>query len=395
MAIHNFKRHIKGILQIGSNIGTPETIIGYVLPFLFSLSAATDLKQLMLWNMAFQLTEFILMVQIPLALTGKMAFVDLGWPLGLIILGLNGLLFGNGWIIRRYMVCGSVIIHGGRMFIGTAHCFLCLIFLLIMIPLGALVLFYPYTFPEDLSRYQYAKQKWVVHEMLSESLWPLKAQLDTLTQCFANSVILACPILLASLNTSETLHPLEVLGLLIWCIAWLFENMADFQKISFIKYCKVAAKECSAAEKKSIKTAVLGLAPYDCNKYWLWTLCRHPNYFFEWASWIGFAFIGFGSVVTKDLWLVGGEGVYMTMLLSVSMMLMVRFFYDCLVYWTGAAPAEQQSVRKRPNYRNYQAKTRVFFPFPMSDYFVDHHMSPGWPLSSDELHDVFDSKKVQ
>jgi steroid 5-alpha reductase family enzyme len=303
----------------------------------------------------------------------------------------------NFWkrMVHPKMDCMCIGYYSRRKNVFRYISYLPLLLLLIGDVIGALVIFYPYTFKDgDLSRYQYAKQRWVVHEMLSEALWPLKAQLDTLTQCFANSVILACPILLSALNTTESLHPLEVVGFITWCIAWIFENMADVQKIHFLKSCKLAGKTCSSnAEKMSIKAAVLGLEPYDGSKYWLWTRCRHPNYFFEWLSWIGFAIMGFGSVVTKDKWLMGGEGVYMTVLLTLSLLLMLRFFYDCLVYWTGAAPAEQQSVRKRPRYRDYQAKTRVIFPFAVPEYLVEHHMSSGWPLSSEERHEEFANKK--
>jgi steroid 5-alpha reductase family enzyme len=263
---------------------------------------------------------------------------------------------------------------------------------------GALFLFYPYNFKDgDLSRYQYAKHKWVIKEKLPPWLWPLKAQLDTLTQCFANSVILACPILLASLNPTQELHWLEVAGGATWAGAWVLENMADTQKLLFLADCKQQAKQATtSAEKERLKLSVLGFTePFNSPKYWLWTKCRHPNYFFEWVAWIGFGMIGFGSVATKDAWLLGGEGLSMTALLSATLLLMLRFFYDCLVYWTGSAPAEQQSVRKRPEYPQYQACTRVFFPFSVPAALVDHHKTPGWPLDAQDRADNDDKCRKQ
>jgi len=56
-----------------------------------------------------------------------------------------------------------------------------------------------------------------------------------------------------------------------------------------------------------------------------------------------------------------------------------RVFYDCLMYWTGAEPAEHFSCKKRPLYKEYQKKTRVFFPFEIP--FFDHGRVPGWPNS--------------
>ena len=255
-----------------------------------------------------------------------------------------------------------------------------------MINPGALFLFFPYTFAAgDLSRYQYAKYKWIYQEKLSPGLWPLKAQLDTLTQCFANSVILACPVLLAALNPTPELHYLEVVGIIIWLGAWIFENIADTQKLLFLSDCKKMAKIATPSEKERLKLSVLGFTkPFDSPKYWLWTKCRHPNYFCEWLAWVGFAVIGFGNIASKDVWLQGGGGLATTVLLSSTLLLMLRFFYDCLVYWTGSAAAEQQSVRKRPDYQLYQESTRVFFPFPVPSALVDHHMTRGWLLEERE-----------
>ena len=247
-------------------------------------------------------------------------------------------------------------------------------------------MFFPFTFKNgDLSRYQYAKYKWITKNKLPSRVWPLKAQLDTLTQCFANSVILACPVLLASLNTSPELHWLEIGGLLIWAFAWILENLADTQKMLFLATCKKMAKSMTGPEKEKLKLSVLGYTkPFNSSQYWLWTKCRHPNYFFEFVAWIGFAVIGFGSIITKDMWLQDGEGAPMFVLLSTTLLLMLRFFYDCLVYWTGAAPAEQQSVRKRPDYQLYQGCTPVFFPVPLSSTLVNHHMTRGWLLDTPE-----------
>ncbi|CAM9163435.1 unnamed protein product, partial [Ectocarpus fasciculatus] len=300
----------------------------------------------MMWNACCQFFIFITVVQIPLAITGKMAYVDIGWPCGLVALGCNGLWWGRGWSVRRFISCGCMILHGARMFIG------------------ALVMFYPYTFKDgDLSRYQFAKHRWVVEEKLYTALWPLKAQFDTLTQCFANCIILACPILLAASNTTQTFHILEIVGVLLWILSWVLENIADGQKILFLKDCKSLAKQQSTPERKEkIKLSVLGYHPFDTGKYCLWTWCRHPNYFFEWMSWVSFAMIGFGSIVTMNGWMGGDDVAPLTVLCSATLVLTMRFFYDCLVYWTGAAPAEQQSVRKRPMYQKYQETTQVLFP---------------------------------
>lgn len=375
------EQYIRALFSLGSNIHPVECVVAYVLPFLFLLSDATALKELLCRNCIYQVCIFLPLVQLPLAVTGKMAYVDIGWPLGLTVLGITGLTYGEGWYIRKVLFCGFMVLHGSRML------------------LGALALFYPYTFKNgDLSRYQYAKHKWIVEEGLSPALWPVKAQLDTLTQCFANSLILACPVLLSASNPTPHFHMLEIFGGAIWATAWIMENMADLQKMAFLAECKRLAKEAAMgrnsgddyvnfnnnkkvneSESDRLKFAVLGYVPFNSSAYWLWTKCRHPNYFFEWSAWVGFACIGSGSVLTKDAWLVGGSGWTMSVLLYATFALMLRFFYDCLVYWTGSGPAERSSVTKRPAYREYQQCTRVFFPFPVPSFLVDHHMQSGWP----------------
>ena len=156
----------------------------------------------------------------------------------------------------------------------------------------------------------------------------MKAQLDTLTQCFANSMVLACPVLLASLNPQPYFHIIELVGIAVWLCAWFFENMADIQKHMFLRNCAHASRNTeSKAEKESLKVAVLGYKPYDTEKYWLWTKCRHPNYFCEWMAWVGFAVMGVGSIITKDQWLQGGDGIQMTILLMAILYFMLRFFY--------------------------------------------------------------------
>ena len=110
--------HTRGFLQLGSSLGKIECFVAYLLPLGYALSDAAELKRLLLWNAACQFAIFITIVQIPLALTQKMAYVDIGWPLGLLVLGVNGMCFGHGAAFRRYIICGCMMVHGARMFCG-------------------------------------------------------------------------------------------------------------------------------------------------------------------------------------------------------------------------------------------------------------------------------------
>ena len=290
---------------------------------------------------------FAVMVQIPAFLTERMAYVDLGWPWGLVIVAGNCYIFGQGFWLRKLLVCGALGVHGLRM------------------GLGALFLFYPYDFKTDLPRYEYAKVRWQQEGMPVEHWW-IKIQHDTLQQCFANICVLPAPVILAAMNPRPEIHPVEVLGLVIWALSWGCENAADVSKQLFLKRCK--------KEGQHARTDVLGYEPWNGKEFYLWTLCRHPNYFFELMSWVGLSLTGACSIASVDL------STELQLGFTLILLALLRFFYDCLVYWTGAEPAEHFSVLKRPLYKAYQSTTRCFFPFEVP--FFNHHRVAGWPAKS-------------
>ena len=74
---------------------------------------------------------------------------------------------------------------------------------------------------------------------------------------------------------------------------------------------------------------------------------RHPNYFFEWLIWSGFA------VLASDgpLWYIGLGGMLLMLLL--------------LLKVTGIPHVEREALRKRGDaWRQYQKETSVFIPLP-------------------------------
>jgi steroid 5-alpha reductase family enzyme len=78
----------------------------------------------------------------------------------------------------------------------------------------------------------------------------------------------------------------------------------------------------------------------------LWKYSRHPNYFFEWVVWIGYAVFALGSP-----W--GWAGL-------ASPLLMLFF----LLRVTGIPPSEARALATRGDeYRDYQRRTSVFVPW--------------------------------
>ncbi len=79
----------------------------------------------------------------------------------------------------------------------------------------------------------------------------------------------------------------------------------------------------------------------------LWSLSRHPNYFFEWLHWLTYPLLGLGLPQAELLWLA-----------PLCMYVLMRFV-------TGVPPAEAQALRSRgEDYRAYQRTTNAFVPLP-------------------------------
>ena len=79
----------------------------------------------------------------------------------------------------------------------------------------------------------------------------------------------------------------------------------------------------------------------------LWNLSRHPNYFFEWLHWVGWAIIGLASPWG---WIAIAVPVFLLFL---------------LFRVTGIPANEEQALRSRgDDYRRYQREVPAFVPWP-------------------------------
>jgi steroid 5-alpha reductase family enzyme len=166
-------------------------------------------------------------------------------------------------------------------------------------------------------------------------------------QGLANASFLAgfymSPAYLIASNRSESLHALEVIGLLIWIGAFVMESVADMQKLAFLHEMK----------RRNLKNQVCNVG--------LWRYSRHPNYFAEWMVWNALVIAAIPSWLARS----GQDGWVVWILLGLGLLFVSRIMYYTLVYYTGARPAEYYSVQKRPEYRAYQETTNMFFPGPV------------------------------
>lgn len=293
-------------------------------PFLFVLALivnTTSFFDLGILNGLGQLLLFTFVVCIPIWRTGRMSYVDIGWPWGLVLLGIISFLFSDGNQIRSLMVSMVLVLVGLRM------------------GLGALKMWYLGLLEKEFPRYQYQRLRWVKEGKKNTGL---ALQIDAISQGLANASFLALPIFIVASNSAPELFALEILGLLIWALAFTMESIADMQKLRFLKAMKKQGKQRQV-----------------CN-VGLWRYCRHPNYFAEWMVWNGLIIAAIPS-----WWVLqSAESTMVWGLLGAGLLFTSRMMYSTLVHLTGAVPSEYYSARKRPDYITYQQRTNRFFPGP-------------------------------
>ena len=268
-----------------------------------------------------QLLLFALVVCLPIWRTGRMSYVDIGWPWGVALIGVLTWCYAESESIRIMAISVMYILIGARMGLGSLK----------MWRLGML--------DKEFPRYEYQKQRW---KRAGKNNTALAMQIDAILQGLANASFLAMPAFIIANNSNSTIAPIEIIGSLIWFGAFIMESVADMQKLSFLKEMKKLGKKNQV-----------------CN-VGLWKYSRHPNYFAEWMVWNGLIIASIPSWIL----IYNQESLIIWVLLGLSLLWTSRLMYMTLVYHTGAVPSEYYSAQKRPEYRSYQEKTNIFFPGP-------------------------------
>lgn len=138
------------------------------------------------------------------------------------------------------------------------------------------------------------------------------------------AAVLSLPILLAA-SDEDGLGVLAYAGAALWLVAATLERTADRQLEEF-------------KARDDTKGEVL--------KEGLWRYSRHPNYFFQWLTWVAYALI---ALEAPHGWLG---------LTAPAIMLYLILFV------TGVPAAEESSLRSRgEKFRRYQRETSAFVPW--------------------------------
>jgi len=228
--------------------------------------------------------------------TDNYSYVDVGWALNFTLIAVIYGLLGDGFWPRKLLIAGMYTFWSLRLGIYLAQRVI-----------GK---------PEE-ERYARLRQDWGTGLAAKFLLfYEFQAVLN---------VVLAVPMLLACLNPEPRLGLFEYLGLAIFAAAIAGETVADRQLAAFKK-----------------NPANRGLV---CQQG-LWRYSRHPNYFFEWVIWIGYAIFALGS-----------PGGWIALPMPA---LMLHFLLNV----TGVKPTEEQALRSKGDlYREYQKTTSAFVPW--------------------------------
>jgi steroid 5-alpha reductase family enzyme len=139
------------------------------------------------------------------------------------------------------------------------------------------------------------------------------------------AVLLSLPFLLIAFDARPQIRALELAGYFVAGVAILLESAADRQLARHRRDPALKGKTCRTG---------------------LWRYSRHPNYFFEWLVWIGFAIAAIGAPFG---WLAISSPLFMLYL---------------ILRVTGIPPTEERAIRTRgDDYRRYQETTNAFVPW--------------------------------
>ena len=283
------------------------------------LMFTTSFAEISVISGSIQLVLFGTIVLYPIWKTETLSYVDIGWPWGLVCIGLVTLFLGEGYSWRVWAIGALYILMGLRMGIGAIQFWL----------KGYI--------QKELPRYRYQRIRW---ERKGKTNIQAAMQIDALVQGLANVSYLALPAFIIASNPNPNISFFEVVGLLLWVASFILESIADKQKLGFLRRMKT--------EKLQNKVCEIGL----------WKYTRHPNYFAEWTIWNSLIIISIPSWLALQ----SSESLIIWVLLGLALLFVSIMMYNTLVYLTGAIPSEYYSLQKRPNYKSYTKRVNMFFP---------------------------------
>ena len=233
--------------------------------------------------------------------TGNAGIVDVGWAAGIALLAIGYALLGPAPLAFRLVAAAMGAGWGFRLAWHIHH--------------------RGHGKPED-GRYTQLRKDWGPR---------FQRKLFSFYQLQAFTVaLLAVPYLFVALHVDATWTALHLAGLGVWVIGWSGESIADAQLNAFKRRPDKPSPVCQVG---------------------LWRYSRHPNYFFEWLTWVGLALFAMSAPLG---WI------------SIFCPLAILYI---LLRVTGIPATEEQALRSKGDaYRAYQRTTNAVVPwFPRKE----------------------------
>ena len=136
--------------------------------------------------------------------------------------------------------------------------------------------------------------------------------------------LISLPILIINKNSITGFGFLDVIGVLVWLIGFMFESIGDSQLSKFIK---------NPANKGKLM------------QQGLWKYSRHPNYFGEVTQWWGIWIIAL-SVAGGAFGIIGPITI------------------TILILFVSGVPLLEKKYAGRADFEEYKKRTSVFIPLP-------------------------------
>jgi steroid 5-alpha reductase family enzyme len=223
------------------------------------------------------------------------SIIDNGWGLGFIILALYSFFSMNHYYNRHILITGLVILWGMRL---SLH-----------------ILYKNWGKKED-PRYAAWRKAWG-----KSVVWRSFFQVFMLQGIVM--LIIAQPVLLVNASYEDHLTLLDLMGLILWIVGFIFEVVGDYQLLRFTHETKNHGQIMTTG---------------------LWRYTRHPNYFGEAAMWWGIFLI---ALSVPHGWTATMSPATITFL---------------LLYVSGIPMAEQPFAHNA-DYKRYAKRTSAFFPW--------------------------------
>lgn len=223
--------------------------------------------------------------------------VDIGWALGFVLIAWASFFLGEGDLLKKCSIVFMVTCWGLRL---------------------AFHLYQRLLISAEDPRYQEIRRSWGT-ENADFKFFMMFIFQGVLV------IFLSFPFLLVCNFAGTEWHGVEVIGMFTWAIGLVGEAYADKQLYDFKNNTLNQGKVCREG---------------------LWFYSRHPNYFFEFVVWVGYALFALG---TPGGWLA---------MISAGMMLLL------LTKVSGIPLSEVESLKsKGDDYKEYQKNTSSFIPW--------------------------------